>query len=173
MPNPLDPIWRSYDVIQESLGVIRLSLDLSSRSTTLYGTQFATLSNAEITERLDAAGHDADDQAVLFLYATFESALRDHVVAQAGRLAAADSPNAQFGIELQAWFAALCRDARMDGISALFAPAVGTALAPLVGSIRKYRHWLAHGKRGTAPPSVAPQFVYTTLTQFLQACGLA
>jgi hypothetical protein len=64
----------------------------------------------------------------------------------------------------------------MDGVVKLFGSAVNPVNATLpsvVGSIREYRNWLAHGKRGPMPPAVAPLSTYQSLTQFLQACGLA
>jgi len=121
---------------------------------------------------LDTAQELIDDQAVLFLYATFEAVLRDHVVAQAGHLIGAIHPSAQFGLNMQAWFADICRETRMDKVVDLFSPSVSQTLIAQAGSIRKYRHWLAHGKRGAVPPSVTPLFAYTSLTSFLRSCSL-
>src|ERR1700678_296748 len=153
MPNPLDSIWRSYGITLDSYGMVRRSLSLSApeRAAVLQGSQFATAANdQEILDSLDAAQDESDDQAIMFLCATFEATLRDHVIAQGALLGAAAQPGLQFGPNLQAWFAELCKDTRMDKVVALF-ETWGVAQA---GSIRKYRHWLAHGKRGAAPPSV-------------------
>jgi hypothetical protein len=109
---------------------------------------------------------------VLFLYAAFEAALRDHVAAQSALLVAAVGPHPTFGPDLATWFADLCDDVRMDGVTRLYTPAAGPALSAFIGTVRKYRHWLAHGRRGTAPPAVNPQLTHARLTQFLQACGL-
>lgn len=57
--------------------------------------------------------------------------------------------------------------------ASLFTPWAGAQLVTQAHAIRDYRHWLAHGKRTAAPPSVAPNAAYATLTSFLQACNLA
>jgi hypothetical protein len=158
----------------DAFGVVRraLALDAMVRAQVLQGGQFAAASDQQILDLLDAAQDEVDDQAVLFLYATFEARLREHIVAQSGLLTGATQPSAQFGQNLHGWFNDLCRDARMDKVLDLFVPSVNQVLIAQVGSIRKYRHWLAHGRRGLAVPSVTPLFAYRTLTSFLQLCNL-
>lgn len=176
MANPLDFIWRAHGITLDSYGVVRRSLSLLApeRAAALHGSQFAAAaSDQEILDALDAAEGELDEQTVMFLYATFEATLRDHVTAQGPLLGAAVQPGPQFGPNIQAWFTELCRDARMDKVVGLFEPWAGAIGIAQAGSIRKYRHWLAHGKRGAVPPSVAPPFAYTSLTSFLQMCALA
>lgn len=176
MPNPLDPIWHAYAITLDAYAVVRRSLGLgpAERAATLQGSRFATAStDQETLDLLDTAQDEADDQTVMFLYATFEASLRDHLSSQGTLLAGATQPGPQFGPGMQAWFIELCRDIRMDKVIELFLPWAGQVAVAQAGSIRKYRHWLAHGKRGSAPPSVAPLFAYTTLTNFLKSCGLA
>lgn len=174
MPNPLDSIWRAYGITLDSYGVVRRSLSLAQRALALQGGQFATMNNdQEILDALDAAQEELDDQTVMFLYAAFEARLRDHVTAQGHHLAAAAQPGPQFGPNLQNWFIELCNETRMDKVVALFESWAGPTGVAQAGSIRKYRHWLAHGKRGAIPPSVTPQLAYNSLTSFLQSCQLA
>jgi hypothetical protein len=173
MPNPLDPIWQAYDVTQDSFGVVRRSLGLGpTRDAALQGSQFLALADQQVVDLLDSAQDMIDDQAVMFLYATFEAALRDHVAAQSGLFSGATLPSPQFGITMQPWFAELCRETRMDKMANLFSPSADKTLIEQAGSIRKYRHWLAHGKTGKAPTSVTPLFAYTPLTRFLFSCAL-
>jgi hypothetical protein len=175
MPNPLDSIWRAYGITLDSYGVVRRSLSLAApeRAAVLQGGQFVSAANDQaILDALDVAQEELDDQTVMFLYATFEATLRDHVTAQGPLLAGAVQPGPQFGPNLEAWFTEFCKDIRMDKVVSLFEPwAAATGIAQ-AGSIRKYRHWLAHGKRGAVPPSVTPQFAYNSLTSFLRSCLL-
>ena len=175
MPNPLDAIWRAYGITLDSYGVVRRSLSLAApeRAVVLQGGQFAVAANdQEILDALDAAQEELDDQAVMFLYATFEATLRDHIAAQAPLLATAAQPGPQFGSNLQMWLIEICKETRMDKVIDLFEPWAGATGITQAGSIRKYRHWLAHGKRGPIPTSVTPQFAYNSLTAFLQLCQL-
>jgi hypothetical protein len=173
MPNPLNPIWESYKITQDSFGVVRRALGLgAARGIALQGSQFLAATDQQVSDQLDTAQDMIDDQAVMFLYATFEAALRDHVVAQAGLFGGAIHPSAQFGLNMQSWFTELCGETRMDRVAGLFSPSVSQTLVAQAGSIRKYRHWLAHGKRGAIPPSVTPFFAYTSLTSFLLSCSL-
>jgi hypothetical protein len=176
MSNPLDAIWRAHGITLDSYGVVRRSLPLAApdRAAVLHGSEFATAANDQaILDALDAAQEELEDQTVMFLYATFEATLRDHVTAQGSLLGAAAQPGSQFGPNLQAWFTELCKETRMDKVVVLFEPWAGAVGVGQAGSIRKYRHWLAHGKRGAAPPSVTPQFAYNSLTSFLQSSKLA
>jgi hypothetical protein len=36
-----------------------------------------------------------------------------------------------------------------------------------VNQVRRYRNWVAHGRRGEQPPSVAPRMAYERLSRFL------
>lgn len=173
MANPLDPQWRSYNVTLQAHEVARrASGSPLTRSASLSGTPFAVMPHVDVVDQLAAAERELNAEAVLFLHATFESAIRDDLAAKGALLAAATGPHVAFGTELAAWFADLTADVRMDVVTRPYATAAGPTLLGVVGNIRKYRHWLAHGRRGTAPPAVTPQFTYTRLTQFLQTCGL-
>jgi hypothetical protein len=175
MPNPLDPIWKAHGITLDAYSVVRRSLQLppAERAASLQGGQFAAAVNdQEILDALDAAEDELDDQSVMFLYATVEATLRDHVTGHGVLLFPAAVPGPQFGSSLQAWFIELCKDTRMDKVVGLFEPWAGQVGVAQAGSIRKYRHWLAHGKRGAVPQAVTPQFAYTSLMQFLQSCGL-
>jgi hypothetical protein len=60
----------------------------------------------------------------------------------------------------------------MDRVVDLYRDAVGQARIAQVGTIRAFRHWVAHGRRGRTPPNIAPLFAYQTLTAFLQLAQL-
>ena len=83
------------------------------------------MTDPAVVDAVDAAQQELNAQTVLFLYATFESTLRDDLTARSPLLAAANGPHATFGPDLAAWFADPCDDVRMDGVTRLYAPAVG------------------------------------------------
>ena len=176
MPNPLDPIWNAHSITLDAYGVVRRALHLSSRgrAAALQGGQFAApASDSQVEALLDAAEDALDEQTVMFLFATFEATLRDHVAAQAPLLGPAAAPGPQFGPNLQAWFEGQVSRAYLDSVVGLFRPWAGPTLVTQANAIRDYRHWLAHGKRTAPQPPVAPNAAYATLTSFLQACNLA
>lgn len=175
MPNPLDPIWNAHGTTIDAYGVVRRALALGpvDRAAALHGSQFdAPATDAQVKGLLEAAEDELNEQTVLFLYATFEATLRDHVAAQAPLLVAAVAPGPQFGTDLQDWFRNQVKRAYLDSVVGLFHPWAGATLVAKANAIRDYRHWLAHGKRTVAPPSVAPNTAYATLTSFLTSCNL-
>jgi hypothetical protein len=176
MPNPLDPIWNAHRITLDAYGVVRRALVLgpAERAAALQGGQFAgPATDAQVADLLDAAEDALDEQTVMFLFATFEATLRDHIAAQAPLLATVAAPGPHFGPDLQHWFEEVVKRAYLDGVVGLFVPSAGPALVRLANAIKVYRHWLAHGKRTAAPPTVAPNSAYATLTSFLQLCNLA
>ena len=173
MADPLDPLPEAYEVAAESLAATRQAARTPATATLLVGSRLRGRTTADVDALVAVARRELDAQTVLFLYATFESTLRDDLTARSALLALAPGPHPTFGRDLAAWFADLCNDVRMDGMTRLYAPAAGPALSAVIGNVRKYRQCLAHGRRGTAPPAVNPRLAYARLTQFLQACGLA
>src|SRR5438067_2554483 len=119
MPNPLDPIWNAHGITLDAYGVVRRALALGpvERAAALQGGQFAVAaSNAQVETLLDTAEDMLDEQTVMFLYATFEATLRDHVAAQAPLLAPAAAPGPAFGANLQNWFAKQVKRAYLDSV---------------------------------------------------------
>ena len=175
MSNPLDSVWDAYTTATSALKVARRCAAIGEVASEplLRDTRFCACDASTCESLLESAREQIDDQTVLALYAVFEAALRDYLTQQAILLHQAKQPHPQFGQELAVLFDGYCGDVRMDAVEKLFLAAVGVHLVATAGSIRVYRHWIAHGRRWAAPPTVVPQFAYRALTQFLQASGLA
>ena len=175
MPTCLDPIWERYETAVAALKVARRCIDVPgiNRDRAFRNTDLYRVPDVACVSRMADAGRDLDDSAVLTLYARFEARLREHLAGQSPLLGRANAPDPQFGAGLAALFERQCESIRMDVVTDLFRSAVGQVTVDQVGSIRTYRHWLAHGRTRLAPPTLSPQFTFATLTAFLTAAGLA
>lgn len=107
-----------------------------------------------------------DDLAVLVLFSVFEATVREAVLAEVKpeverlqhpslRHAAAEACEA---IENGSFFRVL--DPFKAGGHA--------GLIEQVNQVRRYRNWVAHGRRGDPPAAVDPEAAYERLTRFLQ-----
>lgn len=108
-----------------------------------------------------------DDLAVLVLFSVFEQAVRDHVRDGAG-------------VEADALTHPVLRRAAEEALRAVeegsffrvLEPYKGEGRADLieeVNQVRRYRNWVAHGRRGEQPPAVTPTSAYDRLSRFLVA----
>ncbi len=174
MSNPLDPIWASYQTSREALKVVRRCVLLGEphRDRPFRNTSFHKQHARGLAKRLREAEAQMNDLVVLSLYAAFEARLRDHVARRAGLLRGVARPDQEFGETLAQEFSEYFGGSRFGKLIELSSHAVGQGLIEGAGNIRKFRHWLAHGRRGPTPPSVTPLAAYTSLTKFLQLARL-
>lgn len=133
--------------------------------------RFKALDPAQVRAQVDAGLPFLDDLAVVVLFSVFESVVRDEAVRllRLGR-SPADHPvvrNTLAGAE----------DALREGsffrVLDAFKGPVDVALVEHVNQVRKYRNWVAHGRRGTPDANVGPRDAYDRLRAFLAAVGLS
>lgn len=173
MSAALDPVWIAYQQAVGALKIVRRAVNdpaLAARIPGLVkGTEFDGIASSRVDPTIDSLQEHLDDQTVLSLYAAFESALRDHLIAQAVHLRAhASKPDASFAAALADEYESWCDEhIRMDRVAALFLNAMGQTPIVQIAQIRKYRHWLVHGKRRPKPSQTTPAFAYQTLERFL------
>lgn len=174
MSNPLDPIWASYLTTMEALKVVRRCVLLGEphRDRPFRNTSFHKQQTRPLAKRLKEAEAQVRDLVVLSLYAAFEARLRDHVARRAGLLRRVVRPDREFGEVLTEEFSKYFGSSRFGGLLELFSHAVGSDLMKGAKDIRKFRHWLAHGRRGPSVPSVTPLAAYRSLTEFLRLARL-
>ena len=176
--NPLDAILDAYNTARDAIKVVRrcATLENKEQKQPFGNTRFYGVSKNGNLRLLDAAESELNDLTVLSLYASFEKHIKDHLSKQAPLLHAAEGPNANFGVSLAGLYAGwISETMRMDHAIALFksAAAKDKDLMAQVGNIRKYRHWVAHGKPPvSAPPNTDPQSAYEILSKFLDLAGL-
>lgn len=119
-------------------------------------------------ESISCVAH-VDDFAVLLLFSVFEATIRDHA---ARLLRAASRP------ELHPLLRAAINDALDAAEHGGFYrvqtsyKAVDADLVEMVNQVRRYRNWVAHGRRGVKPDAVDPATAYDRLRRFLTAAGL-
>jgi hypothetical protein len=108
---------------------------------------------------------DLDDLGVLLLFSVFEAIVREQVLADVARelppLRHASLKQAvddlREGIEHGAFFKVL---APFKGLDA--------DLIEQVNQVRRYRNWVAHGRRGTPQDAVDPRTAYDRLQKFIE-----
>jgi hypothetical protein len=114
-----------------------------------------------------------DDLAVLVLFSVFESIVRQELKVQVEREVSAEShpvvrsavDDALQGIDNGSFYNNVL--ARFKGT-----PDADSNLIEHVNQVRKYRNYVAHGKRRVSPESVSPDMAYERLRRFLTMIGI-
>lgn len=122
------------------------------------------LASPEIVERSDAILADIDDLCVLLLFSVFETLVRDRVMVDvAAEMPASRHPAIQRAIE------GLRENIEHGSFFRILEvyKALDTDLVEQVNQVRKYRNWVAHGRRGVPENAVDPLTAYKRLKQFL------
>jgi hypothetical protein len=125
-------------------------------------------SDVIVTDSAFCLGH-LDDFAVLILFSVFESIVRDQVLSdvedEKARLSHAlivkIVENAVQEIEHGSFYQVL----------EVF-KGRGAGLVEEVNQVRKYRNWVAHGRRTAKPDAVDPESAYSRLKRFLDVLGI-
>jgi hypothetical protein len=127
------------------------------------------LTSAEILDRSRTVLDDLDDLCVLLLFSVFEATARAQVLAEVE----AELPPLRHvairraldemkeGIEQGSFFKVLEPYKALD-----------VNLIEEVNQVRRYRNWVAHGRRGEQPAVVVPATAYERLERFLEHLGV-
>lgn len=127
--------------------------------------EFKLLEGSDVRAETEYSLDFLDDLTVVVLFSVFEQTIReqirDEVEAEAAglthpvlRKAAEDAVQA---VELGSFFRVL-EPYKAEGHADLIEE---------VNQVRRYHNWVAHGRRGEQPPSVAPRMAYERLSRFL------
>lgn len=122
------------------------------------------LAGAEIVQRADVVLSDLDNLCVLLLFSVFEAIVRDSVLMDiTAEIQGAYHPAIQQAIaelkeniEQGSFYRVLQSYKTMD-----------VNLVEEVNQVRKFRNWVAHGRRGTPENRVDPRTAYARLQNFL------
>jgi hypothetical protein len=126
------------------------------------------LTSAEVLGDVQTVLDDLDDLCVLLLFSVFEAAIRERVLAEVE----AELPPLRHvaikraldemkeGIEHGSFFKVLEPYKDLDA-----------NLIEQVNQVRRYRNWVAHGRRTEQPAAVNPTTAYDRLKRFLDHLG--
>jgi hypothetical protein len=122
------------------------------------------LTSPEIVERSDAVLSDIDDLCVLLLFSVFEAIVRDRVLVDI----TAETPASRHPAILRA-IEGLRENIEHGSFFRLLESykALDVDLVEQVNQVRKYRNWVAHGRRGVPENAVDPLTAYQRLQRFL------
>ena len=110
-----------------------------------------------------------DDFAVLILFSVFESVVRAHVLSEVE----VEKSRLRHALIIQ-----IVTDASDEIEHASFYrvlqvfKGLDANLVEEVNQVRKYRNWVAHGRRTAKPDAVDPETAFTRLTGFLDVLGI-
>jgi hypothetical protein len=130
--------------------------------------RFKTLESRAIVDNVDLCLKHLDDFAVLILFSAFESIIREEIKT---------AIQAEAGESRHPFIVQMLEDAIDDvehgSISRVLKPFKGMAadLTEEVNQVRRYRNWVAHGRRDSQPDAVDPLTAYKRLQRFLEEFG--
>lgn len=122
----------------------------------------------DIIEGVEFCLEPLDDLTILVLFSAFESAVRDRVLAMIDREIEGER-NDQGRPLLVGILDEARRESRRGRIFRLlrFFRAQDAGLVEQINQIRRYRNWVAHGRRTARPTAVDPSLAYQRLRRFL------
>jgi hypothetical protein len=166
----LGDAWAWYQATRESLWRLRRLADkywpLLPWDGPLGGDdRFRDLEGPEASRSAALGLEHFDDIAVLVLFSVFEAEVRSQVLGDIR----AECDSLQHPSLLHA--AAEAQTAIAEGsFFRVLEPYKGRATPELVeevNQVRRYRNWVAHGRRSTRPSDIRPEVAFDRLTRFL------
>ncbi len=166
----LDDGWQWYQQAKFQVRLVRRLAskywnDLPWEAKLEKDDRFKDLDQQELEEQTQFTLDQMDDLAVIVLFSLFESQIRTQMASEirsevsqrfvehAVLLQAVDDLIQQ--VEDGSFFKVLGAFKRLDA-----------NLVEAVNQVRRYRNWVAHGRRGAKPPTVDPSTAYQRLSEF-------
>jgi hypothetical protein len=168
MIGSLDDAWRWYAAVKTlALDTRRLARkwdDPALWDVLSQDNRFRELSAADLKDRAETILDDLDELAVLVLFSVFEVTVRDR--------ARADVDRETGSIQHPAVLSALqdLREAIENGSFGRVTESyksMDVDLTAQVNQVRKFRNWVAHGRRGQPENSVEPEAAMDRLRRYL------
>jgi hypothetical protein len=169
----LEDAWKWYSSVKE------LTLAMSALGRKHWDTlpwtgalgqdqRLRQLEASEILDGVKAVLEDLDDLCVLLLFSVFEATVRKRALEEVH----AELPSLRHPALLQAvrtLIEALEHGSFFRVTEAY--KALDPDLCEEVNQVRKYRNWVAHGRRGEPQNAVDPRTAYSRLKRFLDQVG--
>jgi hypothetical protein len=171
--NTLEDAWNWYQEAKRQVGLVR-------RLATAYWQQlpwdgplgrddrFKGLESKKLEEATRATLDQMDDLAVLVLFSVFESQVRERLSGELRREVSEKSVSHSVLLEA---VDDLIQQVEEGSFFKVLAPykSLDHNLVEEVNQVRRYRNWVAHGKRGKKPDAVDPRSAYERLDRFWRA----
>jgi hypothetical protein len=167
--NTLDEAWRWYQSADRQVRLLKRLADRHWNELPWSGIlgrddRFRSLRAADLSEESNTILKPLDDLAVLVLFSVFEMLVRERVLrdmkpeaARLQHLALKHAvEEAEEGIAEGSFFRVLEPFKKLN-----------PDLVEQVNQVRRYRNWVAHGRRGEHPFFVTPHSAYERLARFL------
>lgn len=124
----------------------------------------------EIGEQVRSVLRDLDDLCVLLLFSVFEAEVRDQVLEDTRR----ELPELRH-VALRHAIAEMEESIEQGSFFRVLEPfkELHADLVEQVNQVRRYRNWVAHGRRGQPQAAVDPFVAYDRLRRFLDRLGEA
>jgi len=163
--NPLDPVWKQYEVTKDCMRVAQKTLE-ASHELFLRGTGFAGASYQEATDWIARSQDELDDLTVLSLCAIFERRIVTLLQRKGEKILEERPPD--LSEALHAKFVDAVERWRVDDFIRLLQRYVGRELSTHTREIVNYRNWVAHRNPKKRPRGkTAPRTAYEILSRFL------
>jgi hypothetical protein len=127
-----------------------------------------TLNSAEILDGSQTVLNDLDDLCVLLLFSVFEATIRERVLAEVE----AELPLPRH-VTIKRAFETMKEDIAQGSFFKVLEPYkdLDAHLIEEVNQVRRYRNWVAHGRRTEQPAVVTPATAYDRLKRYLDLLG--
>jgi hypothetical protein len=171
--NTLEDAWNWYQEAKRQVGLVRRLasahwLELPWEGPLGRDDRFKGLDRKKLEEETQATLAQMDDLAVLVLFSVFESRVRERLAGELRREVSEKSVS--HAVLLQA-VDDLIQQVEDGSFFKVLAPykSLDHNLVEEVNQVRRYRNWIAHGKRGKKPDAVDPRSAYERLDRFWRA----
>lgn len=170
--NTLDEAWEWYEATKNGLNLVGRLADThwgswDSSSSIGRDHRFRNLDVNDLRTQTRSAAEHLEDFAVFVLFSVFEGEVREIVLEQTRKERASITHPA-----LARWAEEL-EDRLSQGSFGRLLDSLKTPeqydLIEQVNQVRKYRNWVAHGRRGIRAAAVTPSDAYRRLRAFLNA----
>jgi len=175
MIESLDDAWRWYESVKKLVGMMdRVSKrywseevgDKTLKETLHRDDKFREIEAQEIQDHARRVLEDLDDLAVLLLFSVFEADVRSRALEELERELATPPRHPMLEKAFEA-----ARDAIEQGSFGRLTDAYGASHPndrEHVNQVRRFRNWVAHGRRGAPAANTDPDAAFERLRRFLE-----
>ena len=168
--NTLEDAWKWYQEAKLQVGLVRRLAAAYWQELPWQGglgrdDRFQGLERKKLEEDAQSTLAQMEDLAVLVLFSVFESQVRERLAAELRREVRDKSVSHAVLLQAVDDLIQQVEEGSFFKVLSPFKP-LDHNLVEEVNQVRRYRNWVAHGKRGKKPPEVDPRMAYERLDRF-------